>query len=88
MNSVGIAAGLAFLAGSPDFIRLSYSILTEPTYVATVYAGLALFLAQCGKPRASSAVGIGVLFALSFLNRVEGVLFLFPIASVPASTSG
>jgi len=79
MDPVGIGAGLAFLAISPEFIRLSYSLLTEPTYVATVYLGLAVFLAQSGRPRTSGAIGAGVVFGLAFLNRVEGILFLFLI---------
>lgn len=72
--------GLLLLTFNPLLIRLSYSVLTEPSYLALVYLGLWLFVRQYEQPRLSMAVWTGVLLGLAFLNRVEGILF---IAGVP-----
>ena len=45
-----IATGLLLLAMSPFFVRFSYSVLSEPTYVATVYLGIALLLTRLDGP--------------------------------------
>lgn len=71
-----VAIGLLVLAISPFFIRLSYSVLTEPSYIAIVYLGFCVFLSQYRRPGLFGAAIAGLLFAFAFLNRVEGILFL------------
>ncbi|MGH8479733.1 MAG: ArnT family glycosyltransferase [Gammaproteobacteria bacterium] len=76
-----IAIGLLILAVSPFFVRFSYSVLSEPTYVAIVYLGIALFLTRLHDPRPASAALIGMVFGAGFLTRFEGILYL---AAIPA----
>jgi len=70
------AAGLLLLSLNPILVRLSPAILTEPSYVATVYLGLWLFWSQYDRPTVGKAAGLGLVFGLAFLNRIEAVLFL------------
>jgi hypothetical protein len=56
-------------------------VLSEPTYVATVYVGIALFFARLDNPTPRSAALLGVVFGAAFLTRFEGILYL---AAVPA----
>lgn len=81
-SPIGVASGLLFLSASPELIRLSFSILTEPSYITTVYLGLAIFLWHCHKPSILKSILLGVVFGAAFLNRVEGILFLvfIPVA--------
>ena len=74
---------VALITFNPNYIRWSYSVLTEPLYMALVFAGITLFFK--GFPRFSSvnAALVGLLFGLSFLTRLEGILFL---AAIPALT--
>ena len=72
--SLGI--GLLIIAFNPVLIRLSYSVLTEPSYVAVVYLGLWLFMVHYRQPKVWTAAALGTLFALAFLNRFEGILYL------------
>jgi hypothetical protein len=76
LSPVSVAAGLALLTFAPFFVRLSYSLLTQPTYLATVYAGTWALFAGFARPRWSLAALAGVLFAAAFLARVEGFLYL------------
>jgi 4-amino-4-deoxy-L-arabinose transferase-like glycosyltransferase len=69
-------AGLVLLSLNPVLARLAPAILTEPSYVATVYLGLWLFWRQYERPRWRGAAVVGVVFGLAFLNRVEALLFL------------
>lgn len=71
-----IIAGLVLLAFNPELISLSFAILTEPLYTATVYIGLWLLWLQLEKPSLWGAALVGLVFALAFLNRLEGLLFL------------
>lgn len=71
-----ILAGLVLLAFNPELISLSFAVLTEPLYTATVYLGFWLLWLQLERPRLWGADLVGVVFALAFLNRVEGLLFL------------
>ncbi|MGH8577661.1 MAG: hypothetical protein ACREXJ_12290, partial [Gammaproteobacteria bacterium] len=71
--------GLLILAVSPFFVRFSYSVLSEPTYVAIVYLGIALFLTRLHDPGPASAALIGLIFGLGFLTRFEGILYLAAI---------
>jgi hypothetical protein len=80
-SSFEIGIGVAILAFNPFMIRLSYSVLTEPSFIAVIYLGLWFFLAQYKTPKIWSAVGLAVIFGLSFLNRIEGILYL---AAIPA----
>src|SRR5262249_29671070 len=74
-----IGIGLVILSFSPFFIRYSYSVLTEPSYIAVLYLGFWLYLSQYKYPKLWSAVLLGILFGLSFLNRLEGLLYLAAI---------
>jgi hypothetical protein len=56
--------------------KLDIAVLTEPSYVATVYVGLLLFWLQLRQPSLLGAVIVGIVFGLAFLNRLEGILFL------------
>lgn len=62
------AIGLLLLAMSPFFVRFSYGVLSEPTYVATVYLGIALLLTRLEDPRPGSAALIGLVFGVGFLT--------------------
>ena len=68
--------GLLILCFSPVLISLSFGVLTEPSYVGTVYLGFWLFWTQYRNPRLWKAGLMGVIFGLAFLNRVEGILYL------------
>ncbi len=71
-----VAIAVFLLAVSPLLVTLSVSVLSEPSYLGTVYLGLWLFLRQAHRPRLAWAAVLGLVFALSFLNRIEGLLFL------------
>ena len=75
-----VVAGLVLLSLNPVLVRLSPAILTEPSYIATVYVGLWLFWSQYDRPTLGKAAVLGLIFGLAFLNRVEALLFL---AAVP-----
>jgi hypothetical protein len=70
------AAGLLLLSLNPVLAKLAPAILTEPSYIATVYVGLWLFWRQYQRPTPAAAAGLGIVFGLAFLNRIEAVLFL------------
>ncbi len=72
----GVIAGLLLVACSPILVSLSFAVLTEPSFIATVYLGLFLFWIQNEKPGLLKAALIGAVFALAFLNRIEGLIFL------------
>ncbi len=76
-----LTVGLLILAMSPFFVRFSYSVLSEPTYVAIAYLGIAIFLTRLTDPRPGSALLIGVVFGAGFLTRFEGILYL---GAIPA----
>jgi len=67
---------LIILTFSSQLISLSFSVLTEPSYIATIYLGYWFFLSQYENPRIWKAALLGIVFALSFLNRTEGILYL------------
>jgi hypothetical protein len=68
--------GLLIMAFIPALIALSVSVLTEPLYAFIVYAGLYLFLLNYKTLKLIPAFIIGITFGLSFLARLEGVLFI------------
>ena len=75
-----VAAG-AMLTLSPALVPVSYAVLTEASYIATVFLGVLLLWLHRDRPTPWRGVLLGVIFALAFLNRLEGLLFL---AMVPA----
>lgn len=72
----GIIIGLTLLAFNPKLISLSFAVLTEPSYVTTVYLGLWLLWLQFKNPSFGGAALLGCIFGLAFLNRLEGVLYV------------
>ena len=73
---VEIMFGLIILSFSTVLIPLSFAILTEPSYIATIYIGLYFFIAQYQNPKIWGSCLIGVIIGLAFLNRVEGILYI------------
>lgn len=71
-----VSLGLLILTFSPVLISLSFSVLTEPSYIAMIYLGFWFFWTQYKNPRFWKAGLLGVIFGLSFLNRIEGILCL------------
>jgi hypothetical protein len=71
-----VLVGLLLLSISPLLSQLSIGVLAEPTYIGIVYAGLWLFWTQFRSPTVFKAAMLGAVFALAFLTRVEGLLFL------------
>jgi len=80
-GSTETLVGLFILALSPALLPISFAILTEQSYLATIYIGLFLFLFQLGKSNLKWSAILGFVFGLAFLNRTEGILF---IAVMPA----
>jgi hypothetical protein len=72
-------AALVLLTFCPVLIGLSISILTEPSYIATVYTGIALYWIWAADPRPWRGLVLGLVFGLTFVNRFEGLLFLAAI---------
>ncbi|HEX5385188.1 MAG TPA: hypothetical protein VFW66_00660 [Gemmatimonadales bacterium] len=77
-------AAVVLLACSATLVPLSFAVLTEPAYIATVYLGLCLFLRQYRRPTPGWAILLGAVFALAFLNRTEGLLFLLTVPGLQA----
>jgi hypothetical protein len=71
-----VYVGLLALSFSPILISLSFAVLTEPSYIATVYFGLWLFWTQYREPRLWKAAMLSLIFGLSFLNRLEGLIYI------------
>ena len=79
-NVEAVLISLLFFTFNPFFIPFSFGVLTEPSYIATIYLGLYLYLKKYRNPSVMNAIILGFVFALGFLNRTEGILF---IAIVP-----
>jgi hypothetical protein len=77
--------GLVLLAFTPVLVFLSVSVLSEPSYIATVYIGLWLFVTQYRSPSAWKGAVLGVVFGLAFLNRIEGLVFMGVIPLLQAA---
>lgn len=75
-KTFGVAMGLMILCFSPILISLSYSILSESTYIGLIYLGLWLFLNQFKNPQIYKAGLLGIIFGLSFLSRTEGIIYI------------
>jgi len=67
---------LLLLAVNPAMVTLSRSVLTEPAYIGLVYFALLLFLRLADNPTWKSGALLGGIFALTFLTRTEGLIFL------------
>lgn len=80
-----VAIGLLMLSFSAVLIPLSIGILTEPSYIATIYLGLWGFWSQYRRPNLWMAALLGAGFSLAFLNRIEGLLFLAFIPAMQAA---
>ena len=84
-HSMGASVtGLFLISLNPVLIGLSVAVRTEPLYVALVYSGLLLFITHHRDLKILPALLIGIVFGLSFLTRLEGILFLGFIPLVQA----
>lgn len=71
-----VILGLIILSFSPELISLSFSVLTEPSYIGMVYLGFWFFCLTYHNPKIWHAALLGGIFGLSFLNRLEGLLYI------------
>jgi len=76
--------GLVLMTLNPALIALSIAVLTEPLYVTIAYTGLLLFILYHKNLKLIPSFFIGVVFGLSFVTRLEGILFLFFIPVIQA----
>jgi hypothetical protein len=83
-GSTETVVGLFLLAVSPALLPLAFAILTEPSYIATIYAGLLVFLLQRKSTSLVGSMTLGFIFGLAFLNRTEGILFIAVIPILQA----
>ncbi len=75
-DKASILVGFIILSLHHILIPLSYSVLTEPSYIATCYLGLWFFIVQFRTLRIWQGALLGFIFGLSFLNRTEGLLYI------------
>ncbi len=80
-----VLVGLTLLALSPFLIPLSFAVLTEPSYIATIYIGIAVYWFAYQRPKMWQAVLLGVIFGAAFLNRFEGLIYLGVIPVLQAA---
>jgi hypothetical protein len=71
-----VAVGLLLVALNPTLVRLSFAVLTEPSFIATFYVAVWLFWLQFESPRLALAALMGLVAGLAFTNRLEGILYL------------
>jgi 4-amino-4-deoxy-L-arabinose transferase-like glycosyltransferase len=81
------AAGIVIMALSPTLVDLSRSVLTEGLYIALVYTGLWLLLRQGADPGLGGAILLGAVFALTFLSRTEGLVYLVAVPVIRLATA-
>ncbi len=81
------AAGVVIMALSPTLVDLSRSVLTEGLYIALVYTGLWLLLRQGADPGLGGAILLGAVFALTFLSRTEGLVYLVAVPVIRLATA-
>ncbi len=67
--------GLLLVCFCPTLIPLSIGVITEPSYVATIYIGLFIYWRQYENPTVGQACLLGIIFGAGFLNRLEGILY-------------
>jgi 4-amino-4-deoxy-L-arabinose transferase-like glycosyltransferase len=79
-NTTALLAML-ILAWNGPMISLSVAVLTETSYIGTIYLGFYLLWKQLEAPTLSLrvAAGLGLLFGLAFLNRTEGILYILAV---------
>lgn len=75
-NPLDVVLGLILLSFSAALIPLSFTVMSEPSYIATVYLGLWLFWVQFKNPNLVKAGFLGIVFGFSFLNRLEGIIYI------------
>lgn len=68
--------GLFLLCIDPYLIKISFSVLTEPLYIVTVYLGLYVLWTSLKNLKLSKALFIGLIFGSAFANRTEGITFI------------
>lgn len=71
-----VATGLLLVALNPTLAKLSFAVLTEPSFIATFYVAAWIFWLQFENPRLGLAALIGLVAGLAFTNRLEGILYL------------
>jgi hypothetical protein len=70
----GILSGM--LAVSPVLVGVAVWAMSEPVFLLTGFAGLALLAAYLASPRTSTLVMAALLIGLAFLSRYLGVAFI------------
>jgi 4-amino-4-deoxy-L-arabinose transferase-like glycosyltransferase len=83
-SAAAIGLGLFIMAINASFIPLSFSVLTEPIFIAMVYFGLWIFWRQYENPAKTRGLLLGALFGMSFLARTEGIIFLVAVPFLQA----
>lgn len=78
---------MIILAFNGPMISLSVSVLTETSYLGTIYAGFYLLWRQLRRETIGlgGAAALGLVFGLAFLNRTEGILY---VAAIPIAIVG
>jgi 4-amino-4-deoxy-L-arabinose transferase-like glycosyltransferase len=75
----GAGLGLLIMSLNPVLILLSFTPITEPSYLGVVYLSFWAFWLQYEKPTKRTGLLLGLLFGLAFLTRAEGLVFLAAI---------
>lgn len=70
---------LLLIAVSPTLARLSYSVLSEPMYIALVYLGWWVMLRSLDDLRWWRGLIAGAIFGLAFLTRFEAIVYLLGV---------
>lgn len=70
---------MLLLTINPALVALSRSVLTEPAYIGLVYLALWLFLRHAENLTWKTGALLGAMFALAFLTRTEGLIYLVAI---------
>ena len=78
-SSIPIYFALLILSLNSVYIFHSFAILSEPSYIATVYIGFWVLWNQFDNPTPIKGMILGLIFGLCFLNRTEGVLLILLI---------
>jgi len=79
-----LVSGLLILSFLPLAIEYSAAVMTEMTYLAFLYIGLAVYFGRGGEFRVGHGALLGVVFGLAFLTRAEGVLFAIALPGIAA----
>ena len=81
---LGACTALLLMTLNSPLVGLSIAVLSEPAHIAITYLGFWLFYRGAANPRPGQAALCGLVFALGFLARTEGLLWLIllPILQV------